>query len=100
MPACRELLAVEQLRRLERLRRTFRRAPPEGRTEHPLPRESDQVEPVVRQVWCAPRVQVQVDRSLLDERGVARRARSFLDSVGDKRSKELELAHACAHPEP
>src|SRR4051794_34163004 len=77
-----ELLRVELLRSVERLRRALRCLPPECPEHEPLASEPDEAQPAVRRVGDALRIEIQVDRDLLDESRVARSTRRLLEPVG------------------
>ena len=49
-----------------------------------------------REGWCAARREVELQRQLLDERGVGRTARRELEAVGDERAEDAYLADAGA----
>ena len=53
-----------------------------------------------RRVGDALRVEIQIERDLLDESRVAGSARCLLEPIGDERREYLELAHARPHGQP
>ena len=96
VPARRERGRVEALGGGERTVGALVGVAPEHSAQHPLARQPDEVELVVAQSELALRMEVEVDRHLLDQRGIGGCARRLLELVRHQRGQHLDLAHARA----
>src|SRR5512133_1215087 len=96
VPARRERGRVEALGGGERPVGALLHLTPEHSAQYPLARQPNKVELVVAQKKLALRMEVEVDRHLLDQRRIGWFTRLLLDPVRHQRGQHLDLAHARA----
>src|SRR6185437_9029247 len=96
VPARRDRGWVEPLGRGERAVGAFCRLAAEDPAQHPLAREPDEMELVVGRIELALRMEIEVERHLLDERWVGGLARRLLEPMGHQRGQHLDLTYSGA----
>src|SRR4051812_25622639 len=100
VPARRERGRVEALGGGERAIGALGRVAAEDPAQDPLAREPEEVKLVVGRTELAFRMEIEIERHLLDERWVGGLARRLLEPVCHQRGQHLDLTHSGTHRDP